>query len=144
MKNIVILIILCTTLLGMLLVACSAKESLEGTSWAMVSYRDSQGDLTNILPDTIITADFQTNQVSGNVSCNNYSGAYQTTGNNIKIGPLATTLRECVGPEGIMEQESAFLMAMETAAQYKIKDDTLEMTDLQGATVLVFNRSTIE
>ena len=136
--------IVCATLLGMILTACSTPASLDGTSWAMTSYRDAQGNLTEILPETIVTADFQADQVSGNVTCNNYSGTYQTTGNKIKIGPLATTMRECVGPDGIMQQEAAFLMAMEAAAQYEIKGDTLEMVDDQGATILVFKKATSE
>ncbi len=142
MKKIVIWIILCATLLGMMVSACSTAESLDATSWAMTSFRDSQGNLANILPETIVTADFQADQVSGNVTCNNYSGPYQTNGNKITIGPLATTLRECVGLDGIMEQEAAFLSAMEAAARYEIKGDTLEMMDEQGATILVFKRST--
>jgi heat shock protein HslJ len=119
-------------------------KNLDATSWAMTSYRDSQGNLTEILPETIVTADFQADQFSGNLTCNNYSGTYQTTGNKIEIGPLATTLRECVGPDGIMEQEAAFLMAMEAAAQYEIKGDTLEMLDDQGAIILVFIKATGE
>jgi hypothetical protein len=75
----------------------------------MTSYRDySQGNLTDILPETNVTADFQTDQVSGNVTCNNYSGTYQTTGSKITMGPLATTLRECVVAKDIMQQEAVF------------------------------------
>ncbi|MFL7868059.1 MAG: META domain-containing protein [Anaerolineales bacterium] len=144
MKKTAFFVIVCATLLGTMLSACSTAESLDGTSWAMTSLRDSQGNLTDILPDTIVTANFQSDQVSGNVTCNNYSGTYQSTGNNIKIGPLATTLRECVGPDGIMEQEAAFLKAMEAAAQYEIKGDTLEMVDDQGDTILVFKRAIAE
>jgi len=144
MKKTAFFVIVCATLLGTMLSACSTAESLDGTSWAMTSLRDSQGNLTDILPDTIVTANFQSDQVSGNVTCNNYSGTYQSTGNTIKIGPLATTLRECVGPDGIMEQEAAFLKAMEAAAQYEIKGDTLEMVDDQGDTILVFKRAIAE
>jgi heat shock protein HslJ len=139
-----ILVIVFLILFGVILSACSTAESLDGTSWAMTSYRDSQGNLTEILPDTIVTADFQADQVSGNVTCNNYSGAYQTNGNKITIGPLATTMRECVGPDGIMEQEAAFLKAMESATQYEIKGNTLEMQDDQGDTILVFIKATGE
>ncbi len=144
MNKVVYFLIVCVILFGMMLTACSTTESLDATSWEMTSYTDSQGSLTDILPDTIVTAHFQANQVSGNVTCNNYSGAYETTGNKIKIGPLATTLRECIGPDGIMQQEADFLAAMGAAAQYEIKGDTLEMVDDQGATILVFKRSTSE
>ena len=144
MKKFVIWVLLCASLLAMILTACSTVESLDATSWGMTSYSDAQGNLTDILPDTIVTADFQADQVSGNVTCNNYSGTYQTTGNKIKIGPLATTMRMCVGPDGIMEQEADFLSAMEAAAQYEIKGDSLEMLDDQGATILVFKRSMSE
>ncbi len=144
MKKTAFFVIVCATLLGMMLAACSTAESLDATSWAMTSYRDSQGNLIEILPDTIATADFQADQVSGNVTCNKYSGPYQTTGGNIKIGPLVTTLRECVGPDGIMEQEAAFLKAMESAMQYEIKGNTLEMQDDQGDTILVFMKATGE
>lgn len=43
-----------------------------------------------------------------------------------------------------MEQEAAFLSAMEAAAQYEIKGDTLEMMDEQGATILTFKKATGE
>ena len=144
MKKTIFLVIVFSTLFGVMLAACSTTQSLDATSWRMTSYRDSQGSLAEILPDTVVTADFQSDQVSGNVTCNNYSGTYQTTGNKISIGPLATTMRECIGPDGIMQQEAAFLSAMEAAAQFEIKGDTLEMADDQGDTILVFKQATTE
>lgn len=144
MKSVMWFQILFIIVFGASLAACSPTEDLDGTSWAMESYRDSGGAIVDILPDTIVSANFQGDQVWGNVTCNDYSGSYQTTGKKIKIGPLATTMRMCVGPEGIMEQETAFLHALEAAAEYKINGDVLELVDAQGEKVLVFNRTQSE
>lgn len=136
--------IVCVMLLGLFLTACSTAEDLDGTSWDLESYRNSGGAMVDILPDTIVTANFQEDQVWGDVTCNNYSGSYKTTRRKISIGPLAATLRMCVGPEGIMEQEAAFLKAFEAATRFEIDGDILELENAQGVTILVFNRSEME
>jgi len=128
-------------LMAFVLTACSAAGGLDATSWELESYADAAGNMVDALPDSAVTLNFQADQVSGMASCNNYSGSYQTTGSKIEFGPQAVTQKMCTQPE-IMEQESAYLSALEAAAEYDLKGDTLEIKDNQGDVILVFTRVT--
>ena len=129
-------------LLLIILAACSAAGGLDATSWQLESYADPTGDLVDVLPRSGVTLNFQATQVSGMAGCNNYSGSYQTTGGRIEFGPLAATEKACLQPAGIMAQENAYLAALDAAAEYDLKVNTLEMTDRQGQLILVFVRAT--
>jgi hypothetical protein len=44
----------------------------------------------------------------------------------------------CMEPQGILEQETAYLTALSTVATYQVTPNQLEMFDKAGAQVLVF------
>ena len=140
-RTILWMIILCTTAV-LILSACSAADvSLDGSSWALRSYQDSTGETVNVLPRSITTALFQANQVSGIAGCNNYSASYQATRNKLSFGPVATTRKVCNTPVGIMQQENAFLAALDSTVSYKLSRNALELIDSRGNTLLTFRRT---
>ena len=131
-----------TILMVVILTACSPAGGLDATSWRLESYAENGGDMVDVLPETVVTLDFQATQLSGSAGCNNYSGPYQPSGSKIEIGPLATTRKMCNEPRGIMEQESAYLAALEAAAAYDLSANKLEIKDDGGDVSLVFVRAT--
>lgn len=98
--------------------------------------------MADILTDSVVTVNFQADQVSGISGCNNYTGSYQATGSKLKFGQLASTQKMCIRPEGVMDEEVAYLAALDASATYKINGDTLEIKDSQGEQLLVFARAT--
>ena len=126
------------------LAACAPAAGLDATSWRLDSYQTAQGEMRDALPQVVVTADFQANQVSGLSGCNNYSGSYQASGNSLEFGQIATTLKLCVEPLGIMEQEADFLQALQSVAEYKVTGRTLEMSDDGGDVLLVFTNASGE
>jgi heat shock protein HslJ len=48
------------------------------------------------------------------------------------LGPAATTRKYCLAPEGIMEQEQAYLAHLASVAGYRIQDARLELLDAEG------------
>jgi len=128
--------------LAIMLVACSAAGGLDATSWKLESYADDAGDMVDALPKSVVTLNFQAEQVSGSAGCNNYNGSYQTTGSKIKFGPVSATRKMCAQPLGIMGQEDAYLAALGSTAEYNLRGNTLELKDDQGDLMLVFVRST--
>jgi heat shock protein HslJ len=44
----------------------------------------------------------------------------------------------CLDPEGIMEQEDAYLAALQSAAAYRLVDERLQIENAAGEAVLVF------
>jgi heat shock protein HslJ len=117
-----------------LLVYKAQSQDLAGTSWTVIAYNNGKQAVTSVVAGSNITIDFGTDGiVSGTGGCNTYTGSYKVTENQISIGPLASTRMFCGEPAGIMDQETQFLLAMETAATYKIEASTLELRTQDGA-----------
>ena len=143
MKKIAVSAVVSVALSALILGACSgAGASLEGTSWTLTSYRSTSDEIVNVLPRSASTAHFQASQVSGLAGCNNYSASYSATATKISFGAAATTRKICGNLPGVMQQESAFLAALGSAATYKLGVNTLEILDGKRNTLLTFRRST--
>ena len=106
---------------------------LTGTTWLLTGYNDGKNSFVMVLSGTEITAIFGADgNFSGSAGCNNYTASYQVEGETILVGPVATTRMMCAEPEGIMEQESGYLAALESGVTYQINGDTLQVFDDAG------------
>jgi heat shock protein HslJ len=112
---------------------CSGATALENTAWELESLSGNA-----VLPGTTITLEFSDDQISGSAGCNHYGGSYRAGENILHVSDLFWTEMGCLEPEGIMEQEQAYLAALNAAAKYQIGDGKLEIRDEAGAQVLVF------
>ncbi|MGW8225878.1 MAG: META domain-containing protein [Anaerolineales bacterium] len=129
-----------------ILVSIESKEAvgepgtgqLEGTEWILNAYLNQGGELVEPLAGTFTSAKFNSGEINGNAGCNNYFGGYKVDGTSISIGPLASTEMFCGNPPGVMDQETAFLSAMNSSAEYKIEAEQLILLDASGETLLVF------
>jgi len=140
-RTVLWIIILCATA-ALIFSACSGADvSLDGSSWSLMSYKDNTGETVNVLPRSTTTVLFQANQVTGIAGCNNFNATYQTTRNKLSFGPVATTRKVCNTPLGIMQQETAFLAALDSTVSYKLTLNSLEMLDSRGNTLLTFRRT---
>jgi heat shock protein HslJ len=103
------------------------SQSLAGTRWTVVSYNNGKQAVVSVTTGTKLTAVFDDKgHVEGLAGCNTYSGPVKATPPKVSIGPLASTRKSCSTPEGVMQQESAYLAALESAATYSIQGSTLE------------------
>jgi heat shock protein HslJ len=59
--------------------------------------------------------------------CNRASGSWELDGNEMSIGPLATTKKLCPEPDGVMAQEAAMLKALESVVRAEIAPDRLTL-----------------
>jgi heat shock protein HslJ len=116
-------------------------QELAGTSWQVITYNNGKQAVTSVLNGTTLTAEFGTDgTLSGNGGCNTYSGSYKVNGNEISIGPLASTKKFCNDPAGIMEQETQLLAALQTASTYLIEGNSLELRTQDGALAAEFSK----
>ena len=120
----------------MLVELTPASTSLDGTSWNVTNYNNGREAVVGVLADTELTAVFEGDQISGSAGCNNYFGSFTADDGAISIGPLAATRRACFG-EGVMEQETEFLAALESAATYSMVGSRLEMRTADDALAVV-------
>ncbi len=74
-------------------------------------------------------------QVSGYAGCNQFTGSVTVTGDGLSFGPIASTRRMC---QNVMEQESAFLQALENAQRYSITGEDLAIENANGEVTMRF------
>jgi heat shock protein HslJ len=58
--------------------------------------------------------------LDGSGGCNTYSASYLVQGTALMVGRPNATQGVCGAPEGVMEQESAFLRRLESVANLEI------------------------
>jgi heat shock protein HslJ len=117
------------------------SQDLAGTSWQVIGYNNGKQAVTSVIAGSEMYIDFgKDGSVTGGAGCNTYSGPYTVNGNQIQIGPLASTMMACGDPPGIMEQEQQYLAALGTAATYQIEGNVLELRTSDGALAADFNK----
>lgn len=112
--------------------------SPEGTTWSLAFMVDGE-EVQPVLDGTEVTAQFADGQVSGSAGCNNYSGSATIDGDSLTFGPLMSTQMFCADPEGVSDQESAYLATLASVASYQQLDDVLILFDEDGNPLLVFS-----
>ena len=101
------------------------QACITDTEWTLVSY-GIKSNPQKALPNVKATATFSEGKITGIASCNNYFTSYEVDGSSLRItSPIGTTLMMC--EEDVMQQERAFLGALETFKSYKISGNTLEI-----------------
>lgn len=111
---------------------------LELTPWQILGYR-SGTDLRSVEPRTIPPQlAFSAGQLTGNVGCNSFSGAYQLEGDRLTIDPrMATTMMAC--EESVMALEQAVTSQLGAVSGYRYAGSRLELLNAEGATLLLLD-----
>jgi ABC-type amino acid transport substrate-binding protein/heat shock protein HslJ len=111
---------------------------LAGTSWSATAYWD-RSQMAQVLAGTALTAQFGANgKLNGSAGCNTYSASYLVDGSLLSITPPSTSQMLCGEPEGVMEQENAFISALTTAGSYSLDGGQLFISNASGNVVLEF------
>lgn len=127
----------------LLVYAPAAEAPLEGTTWNLTGILEN-GGVSSLILDTAITAEFAADTVAGSAGCNRYTAQLTVEGATVKIGPAGTTRMFCAEPEGVMEQEQAYLAALEQATGIEVSRNTLRLTNAEGAPLLTFSAAAAE
>ena len=108
-------------------------------SWVATGYYTGSA-IQSVAGDTELTATFEGTRLSGDGGCNGFSGSFETTGDSISIGPLASTMRACADPE-LQTQEQQYLAALELASTFRVTGDRLELVREDGGFAATFERA---
>jgi heat shock protein HslJ len=107
---------------------------LDESEWVLIALNGH-----GLVPDSNITLGFAEGRAGGFAGCNGYGGEYTVDDQGaLSIPEIAVQLQLCEKPEGVMEQESAYLEALQSATAYQVTADRLKMADALGQTILVF------
>jgi heat shock protein HslJ len=100
------------------------------------------------LDGTRITLEFEEGWLGGFAGCNRYGGgpdsgdyAAREEDGSLAIPMLAITAMACPAPEGVMEQEQAYIEALQQAVTFQLEGERLELQDSGGGTILAFVRA---
>jgi len=120
------------------LTACSSAKPDIGGEWKLVSY----GDAANPTP-AISTVDtsikFESGQMSGNVGCNGFGGAYEFSGDQITFSGVMSTMMYC---EETSAQEQSVLAVFSDSVKLPIQlnGNTLTIASADGASAVTLMR----
>jgi heat shock protein HslJ len=116
------------------------ETTLAGTEWSLVSLNGEE-----LITGTTITLSLEDDYLGGEMGCNGYgnsfdSGKYtaMSDGSFMLEPPLAVTVQFCEEPEGIMEQESAYIDVLMNVAGFQIIGTRLKFVDETGNIILVY------
>lgn len=123
--------------------APATDAGLIGT-WTLTEMAVQDGSaVMNVFSAPITLSFFTEGTMAGNGGCNNYQGTYTITGaelpfgNEIIIGPIASTAMYCVSTS---DTETTYLQILQNARTYALEGgQTLSLRDEPG-NVLVFSR----
>ncbi len=114
------------------------SQELAGTSWQATSIEGS----SLVFGSTITVIFGADGKVGGSAGCNSYSGGYTASAadKTIDVDQITSTRMMCHEPAGVMEQENAFIVALESAATYRIERGFLDMRKADGSSAVTFYR----
>ena len=114
----------------------TGAASFTGVPWVVSGGLDVEG-WEAVAP----SATFDDETVGGSTGCNNYMTGYTTDGGSIEIEEPAGTRKLCPEPEGVMEQEAAYLAALPTADHFRVDGESLALFAADGTDVASFVRA---
>ncbi|HEX2449059.1 MAG TPA: META domain-containing protein [Methyloceanibacter sp.] len=80
-------------------------------------------------------------RITGFGGCNRFFGGYTISGDHIKIGPLGSTRKGCLG---LTQLETSFFATLEAAKSFEQDENTLTLFGAAGDKLAQFVRATDE
>lgn len=109
---------------------------LVGTTWLAQTINGQQASLA---PASQVTFDTGS-KITGNGGCNTFFGTIGYSGDQLAVGPLATTRKMC--PPEVMNQEAQFIRGLETAQRYEMSQWLLTLYGPSGNAQMTLTRVT--
>jgi heat shock protein HslJ len=108
------------------------QGSLHGSDWQLIRVGRAPA-----IPNYEATMMLTQGKVTGTTGCNRYTGSYTLPARDVlEFGPIASTMMACPGPR--MEQERAFLKALEQTAAYALSEGILTLKGANGDALATF------
>ncbi len=113
--------------------------SLEGLHSTVTTFNNGRQATISPIAGTTITLEFEAGVVRGFAGCNTLHATYKVQGDQVRIGPVATTRRYCSG-EGVMQQEREFIAALSSTTTWAFSGAFLDMHRKDGERTLMGTR----
>lgn len=124
--------------------ACGGSSGAPGTAalehrWILTSFGRASADRpASVDRPAEMTLD-AAGRVTGDTGCNSFGGSWSITGDTLRLGEVAMTLRGCVGDD-VIAQEEAISRALSSTKTATVDGDRLTIRATDGSATLVFER----
>lgn len=109
------------------------RLELAGSSWVVRACNNGQMAVVSVIGDADLTLEFGSDgRLSGSGGCNRFHADYESSGQVLSVGPVASTRRICMD-ERLSEQEDRFLRALATAATWEVRAERAQLRTADGA-----------
>lgn len=125
-----------TTTSGEVLVfRAEAAPRLADVTWTVTAFNNGRQAVVTPIIGIALTLRFGEGTLQGQAGCNAFHASADVDGSVIRIGAPVKTYKVCAG-QGVMEQERAFLAALQLATTWLIRGDRLELRLASGERAL--------
>jgi heat shock protein HslJ len=113
-------------------------DTLVGPAWQVTGISNGRYAVTSVITGSTVTATFGAEEhtvtasggtVVGSAGCNSYAAPFVLAGGNLTVGPVVVTRKLCEQPAGVMEQEAAFLKALEASVRVEATSHGMTLFD---------------
>jgi heat shock protein HslJ len=112
--------------------ADTSTNNLNHTSWVLATLNNQA-----VIPNVLITLNFEDGNIAGTDGCNRYHTAYTLNANQLSINKnIASTRMAC--PEPITQQASIYMTALIETVSYKIEGQQLILRNASGKALISF------
>jgi heat shock protein HslJ len=99
-----------------------------GEEWVLVAFVSADSSTKQRVDGTYVSLSFDADgRLHGSAGCNGFTGIWRLDDGNVRIGSLASTRMACGTPEGVMQQEQQFLLALEGAFEVLLRGESLRI-----------------
>lgn len=109
-----------------------SASALAGTTWEVTGINTGTAVSSPIIGSQVTATFGEDGRVTGSAGCNTYTTGYTLQGEALAIDPVASTSMACNSPEGVMEQETAFLKALERSTTVEVAATGMTLRDAGG------------
>ncbi len=108
-------------------------RTLAGTSWRAVGINNGRGAVASLVLGSEVTMVFgDDGRVTGFAGCNHYNAGYDSDASHLRFTPAAATRKMCASDD-VMQQEQAFLKALESVDTLRFEGSRLDLRRADGA-----------
>ncbi|OGN89718.1 MAG: hypothetical protein A2Y88_05140 [Chloroflexi bacterium RBG_13_48_10] len=123
--------LLSIVMISLILVTTACSSLLSGgeeltipSQWKLMSFSRA-GDEITVVEGSTVTLEFGADgQLGGTGGCNGFGALYEVKNDMLIIKEIVSTLMACMD-DGIMEQETQYFSALQSATKYEISGDHL-------------------
>src|SRR5512138_1829837 len=115
--------------------APETPAGLTGVEWKLAELNGKAP-----LSGSHVTLKLENGKAGGSAGCNTYGGSYTMRGAAIAFKEVFSTMMACAD-SAMMDQETAYLQALNQAASVQVSGGRLEIKNQAGETVLAFSQT---